>query len=86
MWLTTIGESHFGPIVRLALSARIHVNVFVQVRTATDAKVAAVTGAQAIVLQGKDARGLVSSPEMEAAAKTETIAETFLHDDLGESY
>ena len=55
LWLSCIsdGKNNFGPFVRLARSTRIPVKLFCQVKDADEAKIAAITGAHAIVLQGK---------------------------------
>jgi hypothetical protein len=57
--LSTHGHAYAnpGPFCRLALSTRIAVNLFVQVETPEDAKIAALTGAHCIVLKGNSSGG-----------------------------
>lgn len=63
LWLSCFsdkGSTKFGPFVRLARSTRLPCNVFVQVKSAEEAKLAAMTGAHVVVLQGRGSGGFTS--------------------------
>jgi NAD(P)H-dependent flavin oxidoreductase YrpB (nitropropane dioxygenase family) len=75
LWLSCFsdtGSTKFGPFVRLARSTRLPCNVFVQVKSAEEAKLAAMTGAHVVVLQGKGSGGFISPQNLEKEGRAGT--------------